>query len=122
MPAAIRLGPVLKAGLICSAIVFVSVGYVWQKKQINVLADQIRQREAVLARLREQNDKMKNQLADFVSSRVLDARVKELRLGLVVPQPTQIWCLPEPTTEPSTPSRDRRPQTEQIRGGIAMLK
>ena len=47
-PASIRLGPVLKAGLACSAIVFVCVGYVWQKKQINVLADQVRQREIAL--------------------------------------------------------------------------
>ena len=97
--AAIRFGPAIKACLICLAIVVCCVGYVWQKKQIGELADQIRQREAGLAKWREQNDKLKKQLAVLMSPQSLEAKVKELNLGLVPPLATQIWWLPEPGSE-----------------------
>jgi len=52
-PAAIRFGPVLKAMLICLVIVLCCVGYVWQKKQINLLSEQIKKSERRLADARE---------------------------------------------------------------------
>ena len=97
--AAIRFGSAIKACLICLGIVVCCVGYVWQKKQISELADQIRQREAGLKKWREQNDKLKKQLAVLMSPQSLEAKVKELNLGLVPPQATQIWWLPEPGGE-----------------------
>jgi hypothetical protein len=90
------LGATLKAGLICSVIVVCCVGYVWEKQQINVLAEQYGKRETRLRELRNQNDKLKRQLAALLSPAQLDLRVKELKLGLGPPQPTQIWWLPEP--------------------------
>jgi cell division protein FtsL len=104
--AAIRLEPVLKTCLICGVIVVCCVGYVWQKKQISELGEQIRQRETGLAKSRDQNEKLKRQLAMLLSPQYLDARVKELKLGLVPPQPAQIWRLPEPFAEPVKQKRD----------------
>jgi hypothetical protein len=92
----IRPGPALKAALICGFIVICCVGYVWEKQQINVLAEQYGKRETRLRELRNQNDKLKRQLAALLSPAQLDLRVKELKLGLGPPQPTQIWWLPEP--------------------------
>ena len=93
---AIRPGPALKAALICGFIVVCCVGYVWEKQQINVLAEQYGKRETRLRELRNQNDKLKRQLAALLSPAQLDLRVKELKLGLGPPQPTQIWWLSEP--------------------------
>jgi heme exporter protein D len=105
--AAMWLGPALKAGLICLVIVASCVGYVWQKQQIYLLAEQMGKREARLKELRNQNDKLLKQLAELRSPEQLDLRVKELRLGLVPPQPTQIWYRPEPAagTPPPRPPR-----------------
>jgi hypothetical protein len=100
-PTAIRPGPALKAALICGFIVVCCVGYVWEKQQINVLAEQYGKREARLRELRNQNDKLKRQLAALLSPAQLDLRVKELKLGLGPPQPTQIWWLPEPADRPA---------------------
>jgi hypothetical protein len=104
--AAIRFEPVLKTCLICGVIVVCCVGYVWQKKQISELGEQIRLRETNLKKSRDQNDKLKRQLAVLLSPEYLDARVKELKLGLVQPQPTQIWRLPEPSADPQLPRRE----------------
>jgi septal ring factor EnvC (AmiA/AmiB activator) len=101
--AAIRFGPALKAFLLCSAIVICCIGYVWQKKQIDELGRELRRREARLQELREQNDKLKKQLAVLLSQRSLDQRVRELRLGLVLPQPAQVWRLPEPAADQPAP-------------------
>ncbi len=90
------LGPALKAGLICGAIVISCVGYVWQKQQINVLADQMGKREVRLSLLREQNDKLRKQLAALYSPEQLDQRARELKLGLGPAQPGQIWYRNEP--------------------------
>jgi uncharacterized protein HemX len=101
-------GPALKAALICSFIVICCVGYVWQKQQINLLADQIGKREAKLRDLRNQNDKLRRQLATLLSPAQLDQRVKDLQLGLGSPQPTQIWWLPEPGENPATRGGEMR--------------
>jgi hypothetical protein len=104
----LRFGAVIKAGLICAVIVFFCVGYVWQKQQINGLADQYLKRETRLKQLRDQNDKLKKQLAALTSFQALDARVKELKLGLVPPQPAQIWWLTEPSDRPAAPNSARQ--------------
>ena len=93
------LGPVLKASVICLVIVIFCVGYVWEKKQISDLSQQIRSQENQLANLKDKNDKLKKQLAGLLSTVALDARVKDLKLGLVPPQASQIWRLTEPAVE-----------------------
>jgi cell division protein FtsL len=94
--AAIRFGPALKACLVCLLIVICCVGYVWQKRQIYELAQQIKKREVRLVELHEQNDKLKKQMAVLLSPQSLDQRVQELRLGLAPPRPEMVWRLPEP--------------------------
>jgi hypothetical protein len=94
---------VVKAFFLCSLIVLVCVGYVWQKQQINLLGDQIRAGESRLARLRDQNDKLRKTVAELVSPAALDIQVQKLGLGLVPPQQSQIWRLPEPRVAPPAP-------------------
>src|ERR1043166_10316397 len=89
--AAIRFGPALKAFLLCLFIGGVGVGYVWQKQQISELGRQIARREQQLASLQDQNEKLKTQLAMMRSQTYLEARIKQLNLGLVQSLPSQVW-------------------------------
>jgi len=97
--AAIRFGPALKALFLCLLIAGSAVGYVWQKSQIYQLGQQIRQREILLAQLKDMNQKLGDQLAILWSPTMLDKRARELNLGLAPAQPSQILRLPEPPLE-----------------------
>lgn len=108
-------GPALKAGLICLAIVISCVGYVWQKRQIGELSRIIAEKEHYLKTLHEQNVKLKNQQVILLSPPLLDQRVKELKLGLELPQAAQVWRLPEPGPEQASPAT--APQTKSPPGG-----
>ena len=92
----IRFGPVLKALLLCLVIAGAGVGYVWQKEQIEGLSRQIDERGVKLGKLIEENENRKRVLADLRSLPCVEARIKELNLGLAQPGPTQIWHLAEP--------------------------
>jgi hypothetical protein len=106
--AVIRFGPALKAFLLCLLIGGAGVGYVWQKNQIYQLGQQIRKREFLLKDLEEQNEKLRKQLATMHSPPYLERRIKELNLGLAVPQPSQVWRLNEPEGDSSPPDRERQ--------------
>jgi hypothetical protein len=95
--AAIRFGPAVKAFLLCVLIGGSGVGYVWQKSQIVELGRQIRKRELRLTELEGQNEKLKRQLAIMRSPQFLEQRIRELNLGLVPPQSSQVWRLTEPS-------------------------
>lgn len=97
--AAIRFGPALKAFLLCLLIGGSGIGYVWQKNQIYDLGQQIRRREIHLKDLQDQNEKLRRQMAFMRSPAFLEARVKELNLGLAPSQPSQVWYLKEPSPE-----------------------
>jgi cell division protein FtsL len=94
--AAIRFGPALKALLLCLVIAGLAVGYVWQKGQIYQLGRQITSSETRLAQLRDENQRLGDQLAVLRSPMMVDQRVHELNLGLVPAVPTQIYRLVEP--------------------------
>lgn len=108
--AAIRFGPALKASLLCLLIGGSGVGYVWQKSQIDQLGQQIKRRELHLNQAVDQNTKLRKQLATMRSPGYVMMRIKELNLGLVPPQPNQVWRLAEPLPEAEAPapSGDRR--------------
>jgi hypothetical protein len=91
--AAIRFGPVLKVVLLCSLFCGSGIGYVWQKNQIVELGQQIRKGEQQLTALQSQNKKLRDQLGMMSSVKYLEAKVKELNLGLVQAQPSQKWLL-----------------------------
>src|SRR5271168_4064539 len=118
--AAIRFGPAVKAFLLCLLIGGSGVGYVWQKDQITQLGRQIKRRELRLSELKDQNEKLKNQLETMRSPRCLEARIKELNLGLVQPAPAQIRRLREPSVGAPTPTAPK-PADDGQSGGIDSL-
>ena len=108
--AAIRFGPALKAFLLCLLIGGSGIGYVWQKNQNYDVGQQIRKRELRLQELERQNFNLRKELAFLRSPPSLRDRVKKLNLGLVAPDPSQVWYLPEPMPEMN---RQNRPLTAQ---------
>jgi hypothetical protein len=114
--AAIRFGPTLKALLLCLVIGGAGVGYVWQKDQIYRLGRQIKQREVHLREVADQNEKLRKQLSTMRSPGLLEARIKELKLGLVQPEQAQIWQLPEPRRESAAPSAGQQYAARAARG------
>jgi len=94
--AAIRFGPALKALFLCLVIAGLAVGYVWQKGQIYQLGRQITSCESRLGQLRDENQRLGDQLAVLRSPMMVDQRVHELNLGLVPAQATQVYRLVEP--------------------------
>ncbi len=114
--AGIGFGPVLKAVLLCALIAGAGVGYVWQKEQIDRLSRQIAERGAGLARLNDQNENRRRQLADLRSIGYLEARIKELNLGLAQPSPTQTWHMIEPPRDAVWPVAHPPQYITQIAG------
>lgn len=106
--AAIRFGPALKAMGLCLLIAGAAVGYVWQKNQIDQLGRQIKQRESRLLELRDQNKKLRDQMAMLQSPARLQQKIMELNLGLVPPSPREVWRLAEPVVQPAGET-DRAP-------------
>jgi cell division protein FtsB len=103
LSAGVRFGPVLKVVLICGLFCLAGVGYVWQKNEIDRLAQQKGQRELKLKQLVSDNERLARQISILHSSVMLDQRAKELNLGLAPAQPLQVVRLPEPTGQWSHP-------------------
>ena len=99
---AVRFVPAMKAILLCMLLGGSGVGYVLQKNKIYELGRQITKREAALDRLKWENKVRANQLANLQMPARLLERVKELNLGLVMPQPGQTIWLVEPAMERPT--------------------
>ena len=91
----VRFGPALKAVVICLVTCSLGLGYVWQKQQINSLGQQIKENEIVLEELKRENKRRGDNLAYLMSPQELDARLRQLKLDLVVPKPEQIVVLQE---------------------------
>jgi len=104
--ATIRFGPALKALFLCLLIAGSAVGYVWQKSQIYQLGKDIRQRETALKQLRDDNQRLSDQLAILRLPMKLDERARQLNLGLVPAQPSQVVRVQEmPAPTAGTPPR-----------------
>jgi hypothetical protein len=99
--AAVRFGPALKAVLLCVCLGGSGVGYVWQKAVIDHVGQEIKKRELQLRAYEDENVKLRQQLATMRSDRVLESRIKDLNLGLMMPAPAQVWRLPEPSAPPA---------------------
>jgi uncharacterized protein YqjF (DUF2071 family) len=102
--AANRFGPAIKALVICLLIGGSGIGYVWQKEQIIRLGQEIKRREVRRSALEDQNDKLRKQLGNIRSPAWIEARIKQLNLGLLPPQQAQVWRLPEPSTNSPAPA------------------
>jgi len=104
--AAVRFGPAVKALLICLFIGGSGVGYVWQQNQLLELGRRKVEKEKRRDAFRAQNELLARQLAGLQSPKTIEARVKELNLGLSLASPTQVVHLwDEPLSPParSTP-------------------
>lgn len=112
-----RFGPAIKAFLLCLFIAGSGIGFVWQKNQIYSLGKEIKARETKLIELKRLNKLRGDQLSQMRSPRVIDARVKELRLGLVPPQPDQVVRMVELPMETGQVAADRR-MAGDVRGGV----
>lgn len=101
----VRFGPLVTALLVSACFCAAGVGYVWHRNRNEQLSRLIRDRSVRLEELRAQNRYLDRQLEDLRSHRSLEARVRELNLGLVMPRPEQILRLPEPRgTAPAEPA------------------
>jgi hypothetical protein len=114
--AAVRFGPALKAVLLCVCLGGSGVGYVWQKAVIDQIGQEIKKREVRLRFLEDQNVKLRQQLATMRSDRVLEARIRDLNLGLARPDSAQVWRLPEPVAIP-VPENKGAPQVAVHQAG-----
>jgi cell division protein FtsB len=100
---AVRFVPALKAVLLCSLIGGSCVGYVLQKNKIYELGQQIGARQQKLEKLKKENQVLADRLASMQLPQRLAERVKELKLGLVPPQRSQIiWITEPPPLSPAT--------------------
>ena len=100
-----RFGPALKAFLICLLLGGSAVGYVWQKNQISLLGQQIKARETNLHLLKEQNQRLGQQLQNLKKPGKLEKQLQAL--GLVLPPQSQVWTLPEPARDTARPATAR---------------
>ena len=119
--AVVRFGPAVKAVLICLFISGSGVGYVWQQNQLLELGRQKVEKEKRRDGFRAQNDLLARQLAGLHSPRAIEARVKDLKLGLTMASPTQVVHLLDeplaPTARPALTVNDSEPQYAQRHAG-----
>jgi hypothetical protein len=93
---AVRFVPAVKAVLLCSLIGGSCVGYVLQKNRIYELGQQIGARQQKLEKIQKENQLLADRLASMQLPQRLAERVRELKLGLVPPQPNQMVWITEP--------------------------
>lgn len=101
----VRFGPALKAFVLCLFLGGSGVGYVGQKNQLSVLGVQLRDFETRLERLRRENADRARRLESMQTLSELEARIKQMNLGLVAPQSEQIVHLVEWTGDKNALSR-----------------
>ncbi|HOB98114.1 MAG TPA: hypothetical protein PKM43_05130 [Verrucomicrobiota bacterium] len=91
----VRVGPLLLALGICLFACGSGMGYIWHRNRNAQLGREIRAATAQLEGLRSTNLLLDQQLDGLRSPRALEAAVRNLNLGLVMPQPEQILRIPE---------------------------
>lgn len=93
---AVRFVPAVKAVLLCSLIGGSCVGYVLQKNRIYELGQQIGARQQKLEKIKKENQLLADRLASMQLPQRLAERVRDLKLGLMPPQPSQMVWITEP--------------------------
>jgi hypothetical protein len=90
----------------------IGLGYLWQQKQIQMLAETYKQCGQDLQRLQRQNRMRRSELDHLRLVPVIENRVKEMNLGLVPAPPEQIVRLVEvSSTPPGNPIPPRTSRT-----------
>ena len=114
---AVRLGPALRAFLLCLFIGGSGIGYVWQKNEIHSLGEQIKKSEVQLAELHRKNRMKSDQVAALCTPRALELGIRKWNLGLVRPPVSQILRLVDTPPEAVNGSRERQyAETRSLHG------
>lgn len=103
-----RFGPALTALALLALLVPPGIGYVWFKDQIDLLGDQVKRQEIVLAELARENRVRRDQLAILCLPDALDKQVKKMNLGLGPPAQAQVIRLTETPVNSLAASMDQR--------------
>ncbi|MGY8653857.1 MAG: hypothetical protein ACKVJX_09565 [Verrucomicrobiia bacterium] len=103
----VEIGHALKVFCFCLFVGAASVGYLYQKNQLEKLGNEISDKELRLNQLKQENADDQEELAWRQTHRYLDKRVQQLGLGLVEPREEQILRLEETlyTSVPQTSDR-----------------
>lgn len=80
--------------VICAAICLAGIGYVWAKSQVWKLGRKQKELEVRLEKLKHDNSVLQRQFAAMCAPAQLDFRVRELKLGLIAPNPNHIIRMP----------------------------
>ena len=86
-------GWIAKALVVCLFLGGSAAGYLWQKRQVHELGQEIRRLEGDLDRLEKGNEVLRQRYSVLASPRELDRRVQEFGLDLRSPAPEQILRL-----------------------------
>ena len=105
-----RFTNVIAAVVLFALLVPPGIGFVWFKDQIDVMGDQIKRQETVLAELQRENRMRSDQLAALCLPEALDKQVKKMNLGLDRPTQAQIVRLTETPLETAAVADQRRAQ------------
>jgi hypothetical protein len=97
---ALKSSTVIKGIIVCTAICLAGLGYVWAKTQVWGLSKEMKKLELHLDELKRQNDVLQRTYAAMCAPATLDARVRQLNLGLSAPLPSQIVRMPSTATTP----------------------
>lgn len=87
---------IVRAVLVCLFVGGSCAGYLWQKRQVHQLGQQIRGLERELESLEKGNEVLRQRYAVLASPRELDRQVERFGLDLRSPAPEQILRLREP--------------------------
>ena len=104
-PASVRFGPAVKIFLLCLMLGAFGIGYVGQKNQLYVLSSQYKEAEKKLDRLQRENAVRSRMLDSLQSLSELEARIQEMHMGLVPPEPHQVVRLVDEVSE-GTPMKE----------------
>lgn len=96
-------------GALC-VISISALGYLWQQTEIHGLGREMKQLELRLEDLRRTNERLSRRYAEMTTPGALDRQVRELGLGLVAPQPSQIVRMSEPSESAKEWAGGQHPQ------------
>lgn len=103
----VEIGHALRVFCLCLFVGAASVGYLYQKNQLENLGHEIQRKELRLDQLKRENADDQEKLAWMQTHRYIDKRVQQMGLGLVEPREEQILRLEETmyTSVPQTSDR-----------------
>ena len=87
---------IVKVIALCVFVCLSGIGYVWAKTEVYGLNKEIKALEVRLEKLRNENAALERAHAALCTPAALDARVRDMELGLTTPQPDQLVRMVEP--------------------------